>query len=218
MTLWFANSWWFSLSFREKNSVGVWWCRTSHEQLGARSVMWFALQAAAHQCHATFLRKGDSFGCVFKPKASCRGSREWPKTSNKTPWAENFLLYLSRAHSSCSPQAKVLPLLTLPCLQKEYLSTGTYPIRGPVALPTASLEFKGVWLPLSVMTLEVMCSNLSKKLLRKCWVWAGTAVWIFVSIWGRWHSQYTALKEESGAVLVPLQFWEKWCATVQCLE
>lgn len=42
---------------------------------------------------------------------------------------------------------------------------GTYPIRGPVALPTASLELRGVWLPLSVMTLEIMFSYLDKD----CW-------------------------------------------------
>lgn len=101
---------------KRKTSVGVWWCRTSCDQLGAHSMMWFALQAAVHQCNGIILRKGDTVGCVFKPQASFRDSREWPKTSNKTPWAENFLLHLSRAHSSCSPQAKVLPLLTLICL------------------------------------------------------------------------------------------------------
>lgn len=79
-------------------------------------MMRFALQAAVHQCHGIFLRKGDSVGCIFKPQASFRGSREWPKTSNKTPRAENFLLHLSRAYSTCSPQAKVLSLLTLICL------------------------------------------------------------------------------------------------------
>lgn len=77
------------LSFlQRKNSVHVWWCRTSSDQLGAHSTMWFALQTAVHQCHGIFLRKGDSVGCVFKPQASCRGSREWLKTSNKTPWAD----------------------------------------------------------------------------------------------------------------------------------
>lgn len=79
-------------------------------------MMWFALQVAVHLCHGICLRKGDSLGCVFKPQASFRGSREGPKTSNKTPRAENFLLCLSRACSSCSPQAKVLPLLISTCL------------------------------------------------------------------------------------------------------
>lgn len=98
---------------KRKNSVGMWWCRTSCDQFGACSMMWFALQAAVHQCHGVILRKGDSVGCVFRPEASFRGSREWSKTSNKAPWAENFLLHLSRAYSSCSPQAKVpLPSYT----------------------------------------------------------------------------------------------------------
>lgn len=41
---------------------------------------------------------------------------------------------------------------------------------------------------------------------------------MFVSIRAGWHSEYTALKEKSEAVLVPLQFCEKICPTVQCLE
>lgn len=45
-------------------------------------------------------------------------------------------------------------------------------------------------------------------LLRKCGVWAETAVWMFVSIWGWWHSDKAAPKEKSRTVLLPLQIWK----------
>lgn len=74
-------------------------------------MVWFALQVAVHLCRGICLRKGDSLGCVFKPQASFRGNREWPQTSNKTPQGKKFHMHFSRACSSCSPQAKVHPLL-----------------------------------------------------------------------------------------------------------